>query len=95
MAFGALYFALNCPNDFANVQDTLLGLTASITLTVHHKLAGHTRVLSGMVSEVRRQRGARGAGRLAAPTLSHGAQHTHAAWSGVSHAPVTTDLTPP
>ena len=39
-------------------QDTLLGFTAAVTLTVHHKLCGRTRMLWSAMSEARR-RGAR------------------------------------
>jgi len=52
MAFGALYFTLECPSDFTNLQDALLGLTASVTLIIHQKLSGRTRVLWEAMSEV-------------------------------------------
>ena len=54
MAFGACYFTLDCPSDFVNLQDTLLGFTASVTLMVHHKLSGRTRLLGSVMSEVGR-----------------------------------------
>lgn len=57
--FGALYFTLDTPSDFTNLQDTLLGFVASVTLIVHNKLAGHTRLLWGAVSEATKVQSAR------------------------------------
>jgi hypothetical protein len=57
LAFGAFYFTLSCPSDFVNIQDTLLSFTASVTLTIHNKLAGRTRRLCAVMTEVRAEGG--------------------------------------
>ncbi|KAI8466889.1 MAG: hypothetical protein J3K34DRAFT_460676 [Monoraphidium minutum] len=59
VAFGALYFTLEAPSDFTNLQEALLGFVASVTLMAHNKLAGYTRVLWGAVSEAQKVQSAR------------------------------------
>lgn len=59
VAFGAIYFSLDTPSDFANLQDTLLGFVASATLLVHHKISGRTQLLRGAVTEATRIQSAR------------------------------------
>jgi hypothetical protein len=54
LAFGAFYFTMESPSDFINVRDTLLAFTASVTLLIHTKLSGRTRLLSEAMTEVGR-----------------------------------------
>ncbi|KAI8462305.1 MAG: kinase-like domain-containing protein [Monoraphidium minutum] len=52
---GALYFALDAPCEFANIQDTLLGFISGVTPMLHNKLAGRAELLAAILARLNRR----------------------------------------
>ncbi|KIZ06401.1 putative serine/threonine-protein kinase pats1 [Monoraphidium neglectum] len=52
---GAVYFALDHPCEFENMQDTLLGFIHGTSHMLHNKLSGRSDVLAAMVAKAQRR----------------------------------------